>query len=357
MKKIIYTGTYTQQGRSGGHRPEGIYHFLFNEDTGELTPAGATLDIHNPSFLTAHPNKRFLYAANELGEGAVSAFAIKPEDGSLTYLNHQPTGGAAPCYVSCDPDGRYLMAANYSSGNIAAYPILEDGSLGEMSGFVQHEGDLGPNKGRQERTHAHSIRPDPSGRFVLAADLGLDKVLVYRLDENGALVPNDPPYGEMPAGAGPRHFDFSQDGRFIYVANELDSTVTACTWDSQSGRIAAFQTISTLPAGYTEPTTVADIHLAPDGAFLYASNRGHDSLAIFQVDGQTGRLEGRGHASTGGKTPRNFAIDPSGRFAYAANQDSDNIVAFRVDPKSGALTPTGQVVSAGKPVCLLFVDI
>jgi 6-phosphogluconolactonase len=357
MKHFTYIGTYTQLGRGQGHRPEGIYRFLFNEADGSLILAGATSDILNPSFLAVHPSFRYLYAANELGEGKVSAFAIQPEDGALALLNSQPTGGAHPCYLSCDPGGRYLMTANYSSGSLAIYPILENGSLGACSGKVQHTGRLGPNHNRQERPHAHSIRCDPSGRFVLAADLGLDQVLVYRIDAQGALIPNDPPCGEMPPGSGPRHFEFSSDGRFVYLAGELDSTVTACAWDDQAGKISPFQTLSTLPPDFRGESTVADIHRTPGGSHLYVSNRGHDSLAIFAMDQSTGRLEAQGHAATGGRTPRNFAIDPEGRYLYAANQDSDNIVAFTIDPASGDLTPTGLVIAVGRPVCVLFVDV
>jgi 6-phosphogluconolactonase len=357
MKHFVYIGTYTSLGRGLGHRQEGIYRFRFDSTDGSLTPIGATLDIYNPSFLAIHPNRRFLYAANELGEGAVSAFAIQPETGELAFLNHQPTNGSAPCYVSCDPTGSWLMIANYSSGSIAVYPLAEDGRLGQMSDFIQHRGQLGPNLSRQEHPHAHSIRSDPSGRYILAADLGLDLVFVYRLDTQGKLVPNDPPSGALPPGAGPRHFEFSLDGRFLYVANELDSTVTACTWDHQRGAIAPFQTLSTLPPDFKEATTVADIHRTPDGAHLCVSNRGHDSLALFRLDQASGRLEAQGYVPTGGRTPRNFAIDPSGQFLYAANQDSDNIVAFQIDLATRALTPTGHEVSVPKPVCVLFVDV
>lgn len=357
MNYFIYAGTYTDLGRGQGHRSEGIYCFLYHPSDGRWEPLGATLDTLNPSFLAIHPSGRYLYAVNELWEGAISAFAIQPQDGKLIFLNSQLTAGAHPCYVSCDPGGRWVMVANYSSGSLAVFPVLPDGSLGERSGFVQHSGALGPNRNRQERPHAHSIRFDPSGRFVLAADLGLDQIRVYHLNEQGELVPSDPPGCAMSPGAGPRHFEFSPNARYVYIANELDSTVTACAWDSQLGVLTPFQTLSTLPPGFEAPSTVADIHCTPDGAWLYVSNRGHDSLAIFAIDPHTGRLEARQHAPTLGKTPRNFALDPLGKFLFVANQDSDTIIAYRLNALDGSLTPTGQVISTPKPVCIAFAPV
>jgi 6-phosphogluconolactonase len=357
MNHYVYVGTYTQLGRGQGHRPEGIYRFLFNQADGSLAPAGTTRDTLNPSFLAIHPSRRFLYAANELSEGAVSAFAIQPDSGELSFINSQPTAGAAPCYVSCDPAGRWLLVANYSSGNLAVYLLEADGSLWAMSDNIQHIGALGPNTARQERAHAHSIRFDPSGNFVLAADLGLDRIFVYRQDaQSGRLFLNEPPGGVFSPGAGPRHFEFSVDGRFAYVANELDSTVVACTWDNQFGLITPIQTLSTLPPGFSGENAVADIHRTPDGNFLYISNRGHNSLAIFAVDRASGLLEARGHVPVAGEWPRNFAIDPSGSFVYVANQFTNNIVAFRLDSRDGSLEPMGHEVSVPSPVCVLFAD-
>jgi len=356
MSYYVYVGTYTQTRRGEGHRPEGIYQYRFEPRDGSLNLLGAASGTLNPSFLAVHPSRRTLYAVNELGEGTVSAFAIQAGSGELRFLNSQPTEGAAPCYVSCDPTGKWLMVANYSSGNLAVYPLGQDGSLGSMSDTVPHGGLLGPVDSRQERAHAHSIRFDPSGKFVLAADLGLDRVFVYRLDsQKGKLVLNDPPAGVFTPGAGPRHFDFDAGGRTAYIANELDSTVVACTWDSQAGSLTPIQTLSTLPSGFKGENSVADIHLLPDGTFLYVSNRGHDSLAVFAVDRHSGLLAARGHVSTDGKSPRNFAIDPSGRYVYAANQLSDNLVIFKLIAEDGSLVPTGQEVAVPSPVCVLFV--
>jgi 6-phosphogluconolactonase len=356
MNATVYVGTYTQTGRGQPHRPEGIYQYRFDPADGTLSLTGAAKDTLNPSFLAVHPTRRYLFAVNELGQGMVSAFGIAASSGELSFINSQPTNGAAPCYVNCDPTGRWLMIANYSSGSIAVYPIAEDGSLAEMSDFIQHEGQLGPNQRRQEHAHAHSIRFDPTGRFVLAADLGLDEVRLYRLDgKTGKLMPNDPPAVRVSPGAGPRHVDFNHHGHFVYIANELDSTVTACTWDSQHGVIDPIQTVSTLPTGFTGENTVADIHLTPNGAFLYVSNRGHHSLAAYTVNRHTGMLYPAGFYATHGEVPRNFAIDPSGAFILAANQDSNNLVVLRIDPAQGSLEKIGQDVPVPSPVCVQFL--
>jgi 6-phosphogluconolactonase len=356
MTQYVYFGTYTHQ-RGGGHRPQGIYQYRWDAQSGSLEFAAAYGEAQNPSFLAVHPTKRFLFSVNELGGGGASAFAVEAGSGSLTFLNSQSTNGAHPCYLSCDPSGRWLLAANYSSGSLSVFPIGEDGQLGPLAEHVQHEGK-GTNPRRQERTHAHSIRFDPSGRFVLAADLGIDQLLVYRLDEKtGKLTPNDPPALHLHPGAGPRHFAFDPQARCVYIANELDSTVTACTWDSQRGAMKTIQSLSTLPEDFSGESTVADIHFTPDGKYLYVSNRGHDSLAIYTANSQTGLLTLAGFAPAGGKTPRNFAIAPDGRYLLCANQDSDNVVIFRIDADSGFLTPTGQEVSVPLPVCVLFVDL
>ena len=357
MNHFIYIGTYTETWRGKKHRPEGIIQFQFNPKEVTLEQVGVTRDTLNPGFLAVHPNRRFMYAINELPESTVSAFAIDPTSGALTLLNLQPTRGAATCYVSCDPAGRWVMVSSYSSGSLAVFPIAADGSLGEMADFVQHQGS-GQDPRRQEGPHAHSIRFDPTGRFVLAADLGLDQVKVYRLDaKTGKLMPNDPPALQVAPGAGPRHFDFSPSGRFVYVANELDSTVTACTWDSRQGAMAAFQTLSTLPAGFKGQSSVADIHLTPGGEWLYVSNRGHDSLAVYAVDRHSGQLSARGYVHTGGQVPRNFAIDPSGEFLLAANQNTSNLVLFRLDPAQGSPIPTGVEAAVPSPVCVIFFDL
>lgn len=354
QKLLFYVGTYTRNGS------EGIYRFRMDPTSGTLTPAGVTTGIENPSFLAIHPDLHTLYAVAEVGEfegkpgGALNAYRIDPQDGDLTFLNQQLTYGAAPCYVSVDATGQVAMVANYSGGNVAAFPIQEDGSLRPASARVQHEGS-GPNPKRQEGPHAHSINVTPDNRFALAADLGLDKVIVYRLDPaQGTLSPHDPPYAAVPPGEGPRHFDFHPNGRFLYVINELGSTVTVFAFDGQHATFEPLQTISTLPESWEGSSSCADIHVSPSGRFLYGSNRGHDSIAIYAIDETYGTLSVVGHTSTGGQTPRNFAIDPTGAFLLAANQNTHNIVVFSIDRESGRLEPTGIEASVPMPVCLTF---
>ncbi len=357
MNHFIYIGTYTETWGGKKHRPEGIIQFQFNPKEISVDRIGVTRDTKNPSFLAVHPNRHFMYAVNELEESTLSAFAINPGSGALTFINSQPTNGAATCYVSCDPTGHWLMTASYSSGSLAVFPIAADGSLGAMADLVQHQGSS-KDPVRQTHPYAHSIRFDPSGRFVLAADLGLDEVKVYRLDDKtGKLQPNDPPALHVAPGAGPRHFDFSPDGRFVYIDAELNSTVTACTWDSRQGVMAEFQTLPTLPAGFKGQSSVADIHLTPGGDWLYVSNRGHDSLAVYAVDRHSGKLEARGHVHSGGQVPRNFAIDPSGKFLLAANQNTGNLVLFRLDLAQGSPVPTGIEAAVPSPVFVLFLDL
>ncbi len=261
MKNFIYFGTYTATSSKEPHRKEGIYIFEYDPGQGILTFASTVQDVQNPSFLGIHPSRRYLYAVNELHHGQASAFAIDPASGALTFLNSQPTDGSAPCYVSFDPEGKWLLVPNYGNGTLAVFPILAGGELGPHSDYVVHKG-AGPDQGRQENAHAHSVLFDPSGQFVLAADLGIDQVLVYRLDrERGKLAPHQPAYLKMPAGAGPRHMAFHPNGKIIYVANELNSTVTSCNWDETAGKLEAVQTLSTLPAEFTQWNSVADIHI------------------------------------------------------------------------------------------------
>lgn len=349
MSHLVIVGSYTPNPGQPG-----IVVFRLDPSTGALSPAGAMEAGPNPTFLTIHPDRRFLYAVNETGDGAVSAFALDAGSGTLDFLNREATLSEDPCYISIDPSGKYVLVANYSGGAVSVLPILEDGTLGPISSFVQHSGALGPNTERQEKTHAHCILPDPSGKYILAADLGLDQVLVYRL-ENGKLKPNDPPVAQMNPGAGPRHLLFSADGRILYVANELDNTVTACHWNAETGRAVPFQTVPTLPGDWKGENTVADLHTALDGRVLYVSNRGHDSLALFRVDTDTGVLTPAGHQSTGGKVPRNFAVEPGGKFLIAANQDSDSLIVFKIDPQTGALEQAGDPVKVVKPVVIQFL--
>ena len=353
---LVYIGTYTR-GRS-----EGIYVYRMDGSSGALERAADAVRIDNPSFVAIDPQRRHLYAVSESSEladtpiGAVSAFSIDSKTGALAYLGRQSTGGEVPCHLTVDATGRSLLVANYGSGSVCVFPIQDGGGLGEMTDFVQHQGSS-VDPGRQTGPHAHSVTLDAANRFVFAADLGLDKVLVYKLDATrGKLTPNDAPWVRVKAGAGPRHFDFHPSGVFAYVINELDSTLTAFAYDRVAGTLAKIETVSTLPDGFTGQSTCADVHVSPSGRFLYGSNRGHDSIVVFAIDGDTGRLDYVGHEPTQGKTPRNFAIDPTGTFLLAANQDSDTVVTFRIDERTGLLEPTGHVAEVPMPVCLKLVS-
>ncbi len=350
----VYVGTYTS-GKS-----QGIYLLDLDLASGTLHPRGVAAEVGNPSFLAIAPNHRFLYSVNEGGAGgikggAVSAFAIDAATGHLTLLDQQSSGGEGPCHLSVDKTGKCVLVANYGSGSIAALPIHADGRLAPASATVQHHGSSA-DPSRQEGPHAHSINVDAADRFAFAADLGLDKILVYRFDAaQGTLVPNDPPAAVVAPKSGPRHFAFHPNGRSAYVINEIASTVTAFRYDPEKGTLALLQSLSTLPEGFTGNNSTAEIQVHPSGKFLYGSNRGHDSIAIFQINPESGRLTPAGHQATGGKTPRNFGIDPTGTFLIAANQDSDNLVVFRIDPETGRLTPTGHTATVPMPVCVLFL--
>ena len=353
----VYVGTYT------GARSKGIYQLRLDLASGSLTAPEVAGEMANPSFLAIHPGRRFLYAVSEVRgpagrtDGSVVAFAVAPDTGSLTLLNRQPSGGAGPCHVSVDKEGRNALAANYGSGSVCVLPIGEDGRLAEATAVIQHEGS-GPDPRRQKGPHAHSIHLDPAGRFALAADLGLDKILVYRFDPaRGALAANDPAAASVAPGGGPRHLAFHPNGRFVFVINEMGCTVTAFGYDARRGALSEVQTASTLPADYRGANSTAEVQVHPGGRFLYGSNRGHDSIAVFAVNGETGVLTPLGHQSTMGKTPRNFGIDPTGTFLLAANQNSDTLVVFRIDPQTGSLRPTGAVADVPSPVCVKFMPI
>ena len=350
----LYVGTYT----SGAS--EGIYLYRFNLADGSLKHAGTTSGVVNPSYLTLDHSRRFLYAVNEVEEfggaasGAVSAFAVDRKTGALRFLNQRASKGGAPCYVSVAATGRFVLVANYIGGNIAVLPVQRDGGLGEAVDVEQHTGSS--PAGKRQEAHAHFIMLDRENRFAYVCDLGIDKVMVYRFDQRaGTLSLNAPPSYSSKPGAGPRHLAFHPRGRFVYVLNELNSTVSALALDPARGMLRELQTLSTLPEGFAGVNSGADIHLTPDGKFLYTSNRGHDSLACFALDARTGTLRPVGHTPTEGKTPRNFVIDPTGRYLLVANQKSDTIVAFRLDPRTGALSPTGQTASVPSPVCLKLV--
>jgi 6-phosphogluconolactonase len=351
---LLYVGTYTT-GKS-----EGIYLYRFDLSSGELKHVATTSHVVNPSFLALSPNRRCLYAVNEVQEfagkksGAVSAFAANQRTGELRLLNQQPSLGADPCYVDVDAGNRFVLIANYTGGNVAAFPIEHDGSLGQSTDFKQYLGSSA-NHERQEGPHAHCIVLDPANRFAYSCDLGTDKIMIFRFDaRNGKLLPNEQPWVQVKPGTGPRHLAFHPSGKYVFVLNELHSTVTVFARDPEKGSLKELQTLTTLPQDFTGTNTSADIHVSPDCRFLYCSNRGHDSIAIFQIDPRNGTLTSVGNESTRGMTPRNFAIDPSGAFLLAANQKSDNIVVFRIEHLTGRLSPTGHTVEVPSPVCLKF---
>ncbi len=356
---FVYVGTYTEDGSTS----KGIYVYRFDETTQTLTSVGLAAGTINPSFLAIDPSHRFLYAVNEVGNyqgkksGAVSAFAIDPSTGKLKLLDQVASGGADPCYVSVDATGKYVLVANYTGGSIAVFPILEDGRLGEASAFIQHTGH-GTNPLRQEGPHAHSIDLSPDNQFAVVDDLGLDETLVYKFDQaKGSLTLEQDAGFRADAGAGPRHFTFAPDGRFAYVLNEMGSTVSVLSYSTSDGVLKRLQSISTLPKDFKGHNDAAEIQVHPSGKFLYASNRGHDSIAVFAVDASKGMLSLVEYVSTKGRSPRNFTIDPTGSLLLAANQKSDNIVVFRINPQTGRLTPTGAVLEIPQPVCIRFVAI
>jgi 6-phosphogluconolactonase len=351
----VYVGTYT------GGKSQGIYMFRLNAETGELSPAGVTTGVKNPSFLAIHPSRKYLYAVSEVSDsqgkpaGGVTSFSIDAASGKLTELNAQSSEGAGPCHLVVDRSGKAVLVANYGGGSVALLPVDENGRLGKATAAIKHEGSS-VNAQRQSAPHAHSINVDPSNKFAVAADLGLDKLLVYKLDaDKGTLTPNDPPSAAVAPGSGPRHFAFHPNGRFAYVINEMLCTVTAFAYDYQQGKLTEVQTITTLPHEVKPGYSTAEVQVHPSGKFLYGSNRGHHSIAIFSVDTTTGKLSSVGHEPTGGKTPRNFAIDPTGQFLLAENQDSDTIVVFRIDKETGKLKATGQVIEVPSPVCVKFL--
>lgn len=353
---LVYFGTYT------GAKSKGIYVSRLDVSSGSLSSPELAGETANPSFLAVHPTRDLLYAVNEVGDyggkrsGSVTAFAIEQPAGTLTLLNHQASVGAGPAHLIVDRTGTNVLVANYGGGSVAVLPIGTDGRLQPASAFIQHVGSS-VNPDRQKQPHAHSINLDPDNRFAYAADLGVDKVFIYRFNAGaGSLVPNDPPFAAVDAGAGPRHFAFHPQGRFAYVINELHCTVTGFTSDGRGG-LSALQTISTLPPGQSVVAgySTAEVQVHPSGNFLYGSNRGHDSLVVFSIDERTGRLTYVEHQPTRGQTPRGFGIDPSGTYLLAANQRSDSVVVFRIDPQTGGLEPTGRTVEVGAPVCVKFV--
>jgi 6-phosphogluconolactonase len=352
---VVYVGTYTH-GES-----RGIYRFALDPVSGEASVPVLAAASENPSFLALHPGGRFLYAVNETDDfggektGAVSAFAIDSSRGELQRLNQQPSKGAHPCHLVLDEAGKNVLVANYSGGNVTVLPIGVDGRLRDPSAVLAHVGS-GPSRRRQEGPHAHGLALAPDERFAFAADLGADRVFVHRFDPSaGTLEPNEPSAAALAPGSGPRHVVFHPSGTFLFAINELLSTVTVFRYKPAAGVLEPLQTLTTLPADFDGTSTTAEIAVSPDGRFLYGSNRGHDSLAVFAVDADSGRLTTAGHVPTGGRTPRHFTIDATGRRLLAANQDSDSVTVFRLDPASGLPSPVGEPVPVPKPVCLLPV--
>ena len=349
---IIYIGTYT------GGESQGIYVGDLDLDTGRLTLIDMTVPLENPSFLAVDSQRLRLYAVSEVSDfggqpsGAISAFAIEPETGYLTLLNSKPSGGVGPCHVSLDPAGRFVLVANYGGGSVALLPLHEDGSLADAADVVLHKGS-GSHPTRQGGSHAHFITMDPSGRYALAVDLGTDMIEVYEVDApQGNLTLRPRSRTLVKAGAGPRHLAFHPSGDYAYVINELDSTLTAYECDSAQGGLSELRTVSTLPTGYTGPNFPADVHAHPSGLLVYGSNRGHDSIAVFSVDPETGLVSLRNTVPAGGQNPRGFAIDPTGSYLVVAHQDTGTVVTFKIHPVTGDLTPTGSCVHVPIPVCV-----
>ena len=356
---LVYFGTYTGPKLTS----KGVYVSRLNTATGALTTPQLAAETASPSFLAVHPSGNFLYSVNEVStfdgktSGAVSAFAVDRSSGLLKTLNQQPTVGAGPAHLIVDKDGRNVLVANYGGGSVVVLPLEKNGKLKSPSAFVQHTGSS-VNPQRQKEPHAHSINLDSANRFAYVADLGLDKILIYRFDQaKGLLALNDPPSASVKPGAGPRHFAIHPTGRFAYVINEINCTITAFTNDSTKGELKEIHTVSTLPATQAMQSSFsgAEVQVHPSGKFLYASNRGHDSIAVFSIDQATGRLTYVENEPTQGSTPRGFGIDPDGKYLLVGNQRSDSVVVLKIDQLNGKLSPTGTKIELGAPVCVKFV--
>lgn len=366
-KPLVYVGTYSEPilfgtGQILQGKGRGIHHFRFDAQRGALDSDGVTENVRNPSYLAFDPSRRFLYCVNEFKEfegaasGAVSAFRIDPDSGALTFLNMKASRGTDPCHLMVDASGKNVLIANFASGSVCVLRIESDGSLGETADFIQHQGSSIDPK-RQAGPHAHAVEIDKANRFVFVPDLGLDKVVIYAFDPaTGKLTPNprQPSISTAP-GAGPRQLVFHPNGRFAYLINELNSTMTAFSYDAAAGALTELQTLPTLPPDFKGHSTCAEVQITPSGKFLYGSNRGHDSLAIYAI-GEDGRMTIVGHDSTRGRIPRNFDISGDGAFLAAAGQDTNNIVMFGIDAKTGRLIATGDDIEVGTPVCVRFMD-
>jgi 6-phosphogluconolactonase len=356
-KSIVYVGTFS------GASSKGIYAWRFDSTSGKMEPLGLVAETSSPSFLVVHPNRRFLYAVgrptspNGPSIGVVLAYAVDTATGSLKLLNTTSSRGVDPTHLSVDRKGEHLLVANYNSGSVAVLPILKDGSLGQASEFIQYSGSS-VHPQRQQGPHSHAIDLSPDNRFAFVADLGLDKLFVYRFDsQRGKLTPNNPPSATLNPGAGPRHFAFHPGGRYVYVVNEIQSTLTTFSYDARAGALQELQTVTTLPADFTGSSTAAEVQVHPNGKFLYSSNRGHDSIAVFSINAGTGKLTLVELVPSQGKIPRNFSLDPSGQWLIVGNQDSNSLAIFRVDQKNGTLQATGQSFEVGTPSCVAFLPV
>ncbi len=354
---VVYVGTYTDHGSKG------IYAYNFDSATGQLATRGLVAEAVSPSFLAASANQQFLYGVSEIGDykgdksGGLLAYQVDKGTAKLTLLNEVATKGAGPCHLSIDKTGKFVLVANYDSGSVMVSPLKADGRVGESSGFVQHTGS-GINPERQTGPHAHFIETSADNKFALAADLGLDEILVYQFNSSkGALSPATRAYAKVKGGSGPRHFAFHPNGRFLYLLNEMASAVTVFSYDVANGGLQEKQTISALPPDFSGKSDAAEIQIDAAGKFLYTSNRGSDSITAFAIAPGKGTLSVVQNISSGGRTPRHFTLDPSGRYLLAANQESDNIVTFTVDRNSGKLAKTSEVKNISQPVCLTFVQI
>ena len=352
---LVFVGAYA------GKPDEGISVYTLCDESGKLDPTSILCGQKNPSFVEVHPSGNYLYAVNEIGnydgekQGAVSSYSLDSQTGKLTLLNQQPTKGASPCHISISKDGKSALIANYTGGSVASYRIDCDGKLSPPVSFHQHEGSS-VNPSRQKGPHGHAINLDPTNQYAFASDLGLDKILIYKFDtETSELKKHG--HASLAPGAGPRHFAISSNGRFAYSLNELHSTITSFAFNSKKGTLSPFQTISTLPTGYKGGNSTAEIKIHPNGKFLYSSNRGHDSIAVFRIHEKLGTLTPIQEQKTGGNTPRNFNITPNGKFLLAANQRSNDITVLKLDPKTGLLSPTTHRVETPRPVCIRFLEV
>ena len=353
--QIMYVGTYTD-GTS-----KGIYAYHFDASTGQISPMGLMAETPEPTFLALHPSGRFLYAVNEVNRfdgkqtGSVTAFSIDHTTGKLTQLNQVSTGGPGPCHLIVDATGKTLLVANYAGGSFASFPIASDGKPGAAASFIQDQGSS-VDKSRQAEPHGHSVNLPKNNKFMLGADLGTDKVMIFRLDAaNGKITPGDPPSAPVKPGSGPRHLVIAPDQKHVYVLSEMASAVTTFDFDPSTAAMKEIDMVSALPPDFKGQSTAAEIAIDAGGKFVYTSNRGHDSIAVFAVDKGTGKLKLIQNESTGGGQPRAFALDPSGKYLIAGNQQTNNISVFKVDHASGKLTPNGGKYDLGAPVSFVFL--